>query len=200
MSPHRPRRRRQPHQRRRRAQAPVASAALAALAVTCLGAATGCGAAHHQAYGGLPAFLPKVTVPVDRIVTASAAHPQLAVQGVAVDARLPAGQVQADVTGPAVPPFVAPPPPAVTTTFTVSMRDISGTVPVRVGDFTIRDQTGRLVAPLLVQGESPPPPAAPDGGTLRFQLTAVLPVGEGTLRWAPGGQPTVTWDFVVEND
>ena len=174
--------------------------AVAAAFLTLAAAVTGCGGSKPAAYGGLPAFLPKVTVPVDRVVTASAAHPQLAVQGVAVDVDLPSGRVRADVVGPRVPPFVAPPPPAVTATFTVTMGDVSGSVPVRVDDFTIVDQNGRVVHPLLVTGEAPPPAVAPPGGTLSLALDAVLPVGEGTLRWAPGGTLVATWDFVVEND
>ena len=182
--------------------------ALAALAVVASAAAAGCGSSPSHAatrpalgFGTLPAFLPKATVPVDRIVTASADHPQLATQGVAVDVDLAAGRVRATVTGPAVPPFVAPPPPAVTATFTVTLARATGSVPVHLSDFSITDQLGRTFEPTLVQGEAPPPAAVPAGQKVSFQLTAVMPTGEGRMHWAPGGgQPVVSWDFIVEND
>jgi hypothetical protein len=134
-------------------------------------------------------------------VTASADRPQLAVQGVAVQVDLPTGQVLALVTGPTVPPFVAPPPPAVTATFSISLTHASGTVPVRLSNFSITDQLGRTFQPTLTIGEKPPPPAVPAGSSVTFQLTAVMPTGEGRLHWSPtGGQPIVSWDFIVEND
>jgi hypothetical protein len=148
-----------------------------------------------------PAFLPGSAAPVDRVVTASAAHPQLAVQGVGVRVALPAGGVLATVTGPHVPPFVAPPPPQVTATFDISLARATGDVPVRLADFTIRDQLGRRFHPGPVAHEPAPPGAVPSGRTVTFQLTAAMPTGEGRLYWSPsGGAPIVSWDFVVEND
>lgn len=166
--------------------------------------ATGCGSAHHPpalGFGTLPAFLPRDTVPVDRVVTASATRPQLATQGVAVEVDLAAGRVLATVTGPQVPPFVTPPPPAVTATFTISLARASGTVPVRPSDFTVTDQLGRTFTPTLVTGEPAPPATVASGSAVNFELTAVLPVGEGEVHWAPaGGAPVVSWDFIVEDD
>ncbi|HET9691181.1 MAG TPA: hypothetical protein VFP61_08505 [Acidimicrobiales bacterium] len=163
-----------------------------------------CGSSPRHAalgYRTLPAFLPARTAPVDRVVTATASHPQLAAQGIAVDVDLAAGHVQAVVTGPAVPPFVAPPPPAVTATWTVTLTDASGFVPVHVADFTVTDQLGRTFTPSLVEGAAPPPATAARGGTVTFRLTAVMPTGEGRLHWSPGGGPAlVSWDFVVEDD
>jgi hypothetical protein len=149
----------------------------------------------------LPAFLPKVTVPVDRVVTASAEQPQLAVQGVAVEVALPGGRVLATASGPEVPPFLAPPPPSVTATFTVSLAHVTGTVPVRLKDFSITDQLGRTFEPALVVGEPTPPSTAPVGSELTFRVSAVMPTGEGQLHWSPtGSEPIVSWDFIVEND
>ena len=168
-------------------------------------AAAGCGSSAHRppplGFRPLPSFLPKAPAPVDRIVIASVRRPQLAVQGVPVQVELPGGQVQATVSGPRVPPFVAPPPPAVTAVFTVSLSRTSGTVRVHLADFTVTDQLGRTFQPTLVTGEPPPPATAPTGTPLTFRLTAVMPTGDGRLHWAPtGGAPLVSWDFVVEND
>lgn len=152
-------------------------------------------------YRPLPSFLPTATTPVDRVTVASPGHPQLAVQGIAVQVDLPSGQALVTVTGPRVPPFVAPPPPAVTATFDVSLTHVRGTVPIRLSDITITDQLGRTFHPALVHGERPLPSRLTAGHTLDFQVTAVMPTGEGRLYWAPTrGTPYVGWDFVVEND
>ena len=149
----------------------------------------------------LPSFLPTQATPVDRVVTASAAHPQLAVQGVAVDVRLPAGHVTATITGPHVPPFVTPPPPTVTAVFDVTMSGPVGDVPIKLTDFDITDQLGRTFHPSLVEHEASLPGALTAGRTTTFKVTAVMPTGEGRILWAPThGNPIVGWDFIVEND
>jgi hypothetical protein len=148
-----------------------------------------------------PSFLPTTSEPVDQIVTASTSRPQLAVQGAAVQVQLPSGEVLAAVTGPQVPPFVAPPPPAVTATFEVSMARPTGNVPIRLSDFIITDQLGRSFHPALVEHETPPPGTLSAGHSTTFQVTAVMPTGEGRIYWAPThGSPIVGWDFIVEND
>ena len=152
-------------------------------------------------FRSLPTFLPTTATPVDRVVTASAGHPQLAVQGVAVRVDLPHGQVLATVTGPRVPPFVAPPPPAVTATFTITLTQASGTVPIRLSDFSITDQLARTYHPILIAHEAAPASSIGPGRTVTFEVDAVMPTGEGRLHWAPGGgAPVVSWDFIVEND
>ena len=35
---------------------------------------------------------------------------------------------------------------------------------------------------------------------MSFELRAVLPTGDGALRWAPAGKPVASWDFNVEID
>jgi hypothetical protein len=152
-------------------------------------------------FRSLPAFLPTTAAPVDRVVTASPDHPQLAVQGIAVQVDMPSGQVLATITGPHVPPFVAPPPEQVTAIFDISLKHVSGTVPVRLDDFTITDQLGRTFHPTLVLNETPPPSTLTSGQGLNLQVTAVMPTGEGRLYWAPTeSNPFVGWDFIVEND
>lgn len=152
-------------------------------------------------YRSQPSFLPKTSEPVDRVVTASPAHSQLAVQGVAVQVQLPTGHVLATVTGPHVPPFVTPPPPAVTATFDVSMAQPVGDIPISVADFTITDQLGRSFHPSLVEHEAPLPSKLASGRTTTFKVTAVMPTGQGRIWWSPThGQPIVGWDFIVEND
>lgn len=152
-------------------------------------------------FRSLPSFLPTTASPVDRVTTASPGHPQLAVQGVAVQVVTPSGQALATVTGPQVPPFVAPPPETVTAVWDVSLTHVTGTLPVRLSDITITDQLGRNLHPTLVLHEKPVPSTVTAGHTLDFKVTAVMPTGEGRLYWAPTqSTPFVGWDFIVEND
>lgn len=148
-----------------------------------------------------PSFLPTTTSPVDRVVTASPSQPQLAVQGVGVQVELPSGHVLATVTGPVVPPFVAPPPEQVTATFDIALRDVSGTIPIKLAEFTITDQLGRTFHPTLVRSEAAPPAIIATGHVLDLHVTAVMPTGEGRIYWSPTpGRAFVGWDFIVEND
>ena len=152
-------------------------------------------------YRSLPSFLPSTATPVDRVTTATPTKPQLAVQGVAVQVDTSSGSALATVTGPQVPPFVAPPPEDVTAVWDFSLTHVTGTVPIRLSDITITDQLGRNFHPTLVLHETPPPATVTAGHTLDFQVTAVMPTGEGRLYWAPTQQtPFVGWDFIVEND
>ncbi len=181
------------------------------LAIVVLAAGlTGCSGSHGSAstssqpplgFRSAPAYLPKTTQPVDRVVTASAGHSQLAVQGIAVAVELPSGHALVTVTGPRVPPFVAPPPPQVTATFAIAFTHVTGTVPVRLADFTITDQLGRTFHPTLVAHEQAPPAGLAAGHSVTFHVTAVMPTGEGRIYWTPtGSKPLVGWDFIVEND
>lgn len=114
---------------------------------------------------------------------------------------LASGHVLATVTGPHVPPFSAPPPPQVTATFDVSMARAAGLVPLRLADFTITDQLGRTFRPSLVARQTPLPSTVAEGGAVTFQVSAVMPTGEGRLNWSPTrSAPLVSWDFIVEND
>jgi hypothetical protein len=186
------------------------SAIVIALCALMIAALTACGTSHKTSsqtsepplgFRSPPSFLPTSPAPVDRVVTASPGHPQLAVQGIGVEVALSSGVGLATVTGPQVPPFVAPPPPNVTATFDISLTHVTGTIPIRLTDFTITDQLGRTFEPTLVVGETPPPSTAAAGATVDFQLNAVMPTGEGRLYWSPtGSTPLVGWDFIVEND
>jgi hypothetical protein len=185
------------------------------LAVALMIGLTGCGASHASSpsvqpssrpsqpplgFRSLPSYLP-TAAPVDQVVTATPSHPALAVQGIAVEVDLGTGHALATVTGPRVPPFVTPPPPAVTATFEVSFTQVSGTIPVRLADFTITDQLGRTFHPTLVAHEAAPPASLSTGHDLTFRVNAVMPTGEGRLHWSPAARaPLVSWDFIVEND
>jgi hypothetical protein len=52
-----------------------------------------------------------------------------------------------------------------------------------------------------VPGQPLPPRVLRPGTRMSFELRAVMPTGEGLMRWAPDGRNIVAkWDFIVEND
>ncbi|HEY0936285.1 MAG TPA: hypothetical protein VGD91_21425 [Trebonia sp.] len=159
-------------------------------------------AAPAATYGGLPAWLPTPTVSVGRIVQASAAHPQLAIEGDTVSVDLVHGSASATAVGPDVPEEGQFPVPATTPcSFTVTFTRVSGTVPLKAAAFTILDELGQLHHPqVTVSGGAPPQQVGP-GQTVTLIVKDVLPTGSGTLQWAPEtAKPLVSWDFDVEID
>ncbi len=154
-------------------------------------------------YGQLPSWLPKATIPVGRVVNASAAHPWLAVQGDTVSVHLAHGRVLATTVGPAVPEEGRFPVPKTSPcTFIVTFTSASGVIPVRATAFTFLDELGRLHRPVVtVKGGGALPTRVRPGQTVSLLVSGVLPTGGGRLRWAPEGPtPLVSWDFDVEID
>jgi hypothetical protein len=141
-------------------------------------------------------------VAVHRVVEASAATPQVGVEGDTMTVVLTAGRVTATLVGPSDTTQGQYPPPATTPcTFILTLVDASGTVPINPGDFTILDELGNLHHPQVSAGGVPAPPEVPAGGQLTLRLQDVLPTGDGQFRWAAnGGAPVATWDFTVEID
>ncbi len=161
---------------------------------------------HGQAstrYGGLPSWLPQPKTQVGRVVTASASHPWLAIEGDDVDVRLAHGRVRVNAVGPVVPEEGKFPVPATSPcTFTVTLAKARGTVPLSAAAFTVLDERGNLHHPhVLLRGGGALPAAVPPGGRVVLRIHDVLPTGNGQLRWSPGGgKPVVSWDFDVEID
>jgi hypothetical protein len=154
-------------------------------------------------YGGLPSWLPKSTVKVGRVVSASAAHPKLAIQGDTVAVTLADGHVLATAVGPVVPEEGEFPVPATSPcSFTVTFTQAAGVVPVSPGTFTILDEQGQLHHPkVIARGGGKAPATVGQGKTTNIVIKAVLPTGSGELRWSPGpGKPVVSWDFDIEID
>lgn len=165
--------------------------------------AGGSGGTGEQTYGSLPSWLPTATVPVGRVVTASAAHPRLGIEGDTMAVDLPAGRVMVTVVGPSVPEEGRFPIPASTRcTFTVTMSGATAAVPITAGQWTATDERSldhHVRAVSLTGG--PAPRAAAAGSTVSFRLVADLPPGSGALSWAPVRAAQVgTWEFDVEID
>ena len=173
------------------------------VAVAVVVSATGCsGSSSPPKYGTLPSFLPKSSIQPDSVLTGTADRPALTSEGDAVRVVLPHGSVLATVSGPAVPGEGLPQQNVATTcTWTVTLRDAKGTVPVRVADFTALDHLGGLSHPYVLAGTTAPPAALKPGQTATFTLRTVMRTGEGLIRWAPASAHILSsWDFTVEID
>jgi hypothetical protein len=154
-------------------------------------------------YGGLPSWLPKPKVRVNRLLTATPAHPALSIQGDTVAVDLPRGHVLATAVGPEVPEEGRFPVPASTPcTFIVTFASASGAIPLRPAAFAFRDDLGHVHHPRVTAMDGgAPPPAIVGGKTVSLKLHDVLPTGDGGLTWAPdGGRALVAWDYTVEID
>ncbi len=153
-------------------------------------------------YGGLPSWLPKPKVQVNRVVQASAANAALAIQGDEVAVGLAGGHALATAVGPEVPEEGRFPVPATTPcTFVVTFARVSGAVPLSAGAFTLVDEYGHVYHPrVTAMGGGPLPTRATPGAPLSIRVYGVLPTGDGSITWAPEGRLVAAWDFSVEID
>jgi hypothetical protein len=95
--------------------------------------------------------------------------------------------------------------PVSTTTlciFTVTLTSAAGVAPISRTAFTFLDEHGGLHHPRVTAGGGGPLPTRPrPGRTLSLVLRAVLPTGNGQLRWVTAGaKPIVSCEFDVEID
>jgi hypothetical protein len=196
----------------------LAALALAAAALALSGALGGSGASSTRAhgttnplfaptssakYGGLPSFLPKPKIQINRIVTATATHPALAIQGDSVNVVVSNDHVLATAVGPEVPEEGKfPVPPTSPCTFILTFSSATGPIPLNPATFTLVDELGHVHRPRVsaINGGAPPRVIEP-GKPTSVKLYSVLATGDGSLSWAPSAvKPTVTWDYTVEID
>ena len=106
------------------------------------------------------------------------------------------------MNGPVVPGEGLPVQTSSTTcTWTISLSQVKGRVPISVADFDSIDHNGAVYKPYLVPGQPKLPSVLLPGHSLTFRIRSVMPVGEGLLRWAPDGDHIIAkWDYQVEND
>jgi hypothetical protein len=167
-------------------------------------ALTACGSpgTDQNRYGGLPSYLPTSSLRPDSVLTGSTGHPALTTEGDTVLVQLPGGSVRATVSGPVVPgeglPYQAQ---STTCTWTVTLTGATTPTPVTLADFSTVDHFGTIYHPGFVTGQPATPTSIAPGQSVTFELQAVMRVGEGLMRWAPGApQILASWDFEVEND
>jgi hypothetical protein len=187
---------------------PARRAVFVGVAVVLLGALSygiyGLTATHGPDVANPASWLPKQQLdhPVDQMLLGTVRSPALAVAGGLVDVRTSTFSAQAEINGPVVPGEGLPDQMAYTTcTWTFSIDHVVGRVPIALRDFDTINHLGTLFKLSLVPGQHALPSMLSTGQHLTFELRAVMPTGEGLLRWAPDGNNIVAkWDYQVEND
>jgi hypothetical protein len=157
----------------------------------------------HTRHAGRSTWLPKAPVRRDRVVTATPAHPRLAIEGDTVAVHLPGGRLRMAAVGPDVPEEGQVPVPQTSPCrFTVTLSAVHGSVPLNARAFSFLSEDGQVRrARMTLRGGGRPPSRVVAGHPVTVSLTAVLPTGNGQLRWAPlGGRAVASWDFEVEID
>lgn len=138
----------------------------------------------------------------DAVLKGSIARPALTTEGDAVDVSVGTSTVRATVVGPEVPGQGLPHQSATTTgTWSVTLTGGRVAFPFSPAEFSVVDHLGSVYYPSVLAGQPSLPVALEPGQTISFQLRAVMRVGEGLLRWSPGGRGIVAqWDFIAETD
>ncbi len=159
--------------------------------------------ASKAKYGGIPSWLPKAKVRVDQVVIATPAHPRLAIEGDTIVAHLPRGRAMITAVGPAVPEEGGFPVPQTTPCrFAVTFASVHGAIPISSDAFSFLSEHGQTHrARVRLRGGGPAPKRIAPGHPVTLTVSAVLPTGNGQLRWTPSGErPFVSWDFDAEID
>ncbi len=158
----------------------------------------------HVRYGSIPAYLRgKQAPPANQVLSATAAHPAIAIQGNSVVLHLAHGSAVATAVGPDVPDRIQGSADIHTpATWALTFADVHGIVPISPRLFTVTDEQGMLLLPhVSVVGGGSLPKIVPAGRPFTLRLTSVVSVGDGKLRYAPeGGSWLAEWDFDVETD
>jgi hypothetical protein len=146
--------------------------------------------------------LPSTSLQPDSVLTGSVTRPALTSEGDAVEVHSGTGSVVVTVSGPDVPGEGLPyQPPATTCTFRITFASATTATPISIADFNAVDHLGAVYQMTTVPDQPPIPASVGPGQSVSFELRAVMPTGEGLMRWAPDTQKIVaSWDFVVEND
>jgi hypothetical protein len=157
---------------------------------------------------GIPGFIPRDTTAVNRIVTATQSHPQLAIAGDSVVLDLAGGHTLATMNGPLYNnKYVGTNDPTVPAQFLLTFANTHGTIPLAQDDFTILDQLGNNIVPTIrVKGGGALPKRLNSGRRLTLIMSTIIAVGDGSIVYNPTGivksghEPLVGWDFIVEDD
>jgi hypothetical protein len=160
--------------------------------------------------GHIPSYIPRSTLKIGRIVTATPQHPQLAIQGNSLRVKLPHASVVATVTGPYIPiKYSGTNDPIVPGSFMLTFSDARGRIPLDASDFHITNALGTSLFPTIdVQGGGEIPTTIPTGRKLTLIFhDAKMPIGQGYFEYNPlgilvakGQRPMANWDLDIESD
>ena len=155
--------------------------------------------AQQLASQPLPSWIPSPTT--GRKATGSVQRPALSYQGVEVRVDLDRGNsVTMNVHGPTAPAGTKVGAEAADLTWTVTVSDATGTVPLSVRQFNVQDEAGKYHWVQPVKG-SPMPAKISKDQKVTFKIHTVASAGEGMVRWAPDGKHVVAlWDYIAELD
>jgi len=160
-------------------------------------------ASSNATYGTLPSWLPRATVPVGRVVQASATHPWIGIEGDTVSVDLAGHRVNATLVGPQVPKEGQFPLPKTTPcTFFLTLTNATGQIPISAADLAIFDEQGHRYTPRVrsLTGAAAPTHLGP-GQSVTVRLDTILPTGAGEVVWTTNGTaPLVSYEFVTEID
>ena len=151
-----------------------------------------------------PSYLPKKSLNpnVDETLVGTMSRPALQVEGLPVKVETNSFKGFITVAGPIVPGEGLPYQQAATTcTWTVTVKDLSGELPISVADFHSVDHLGAVFLLRQLPGETALPTTLSAGDSITFKLRTYELVGEGMMQWAPDHEHLVAeWDYTVEND
>ena len=160
--------------------------------------------------GVVPRYIPKSTLRVGRVVTATPDHPQLAIQGNSLRIKLAHASVLTSVVGPYVPiKYSGTNDPIVPGSFVVTFSHVQGRIPLDASDFHITDALGTSLFPSIdVRGGGHIPATLPTGHSLTLVFhDANLTIGQGYFEYNPfgtmiakGKRPMANWDIDIESD
>ncbi|WP_353649121.1 hypothetical protein ABLG96_20305 [Nakamurella sp. A5-74] len=147
-----------------------------------------------RVYGSVPIPTAPSAQP---IASASEGHPTILEMGAPVRVSLP-GSVRAVVT--ALGPVELTPAPGTPSTpgiITVDVVTEQGTLTVAAGDFSSRDETGRVVT---LQPRSARSVTATPGHPARVVVRGTYDGGAAQVTWRHDGRVVAVWDFNIELD
>ncbi|MDU5868400.1 MAG: hypothetical protein E6Z41_08075, partial [Cutibacterium avidum] len=85
-------------------------------------------------------------------------------------------------------------------TWTVTVSEATGTVPLSVKQFNVQDEAGEYHWARPVK-RSTIPTKIDKGQKVTFKIHTIASSGEGMVRWAPDGKRVVAlWDYIAELD
>ena len=178
----------------------------AAALLTAVGALGACsrsapGDAPEGPAGGIgawPTFLPSSTPQGDP--TGTLDSPAMSYPGSPVVVHVGSTSALVDVEGPSYPSTTKVGAEQVRCTFTVTISRVTAPLSMRTASFSVLDGQGGL-HPLATAPHHEAPDRLEPGHTYTLSLVAVLPAGEGLLRYYPTTRGAVAaWDFTAETD